>query len=286
MAYGDRRDGRLLRNIDGMHFICPIIYPNRCDNEAFISETIDLTNIDKYLKKKNKKNIEYKYNVFQIMVTAMLKILYLRPKMNYFIQNSNLYERFEKSASFVVKKEFADNGQEGLAFIYGKPEYTINDIHDKIYKIVHHERSGGSDGSSDMMDILNKLPRFLGKFIVHIIMFLDRKGMCPSFLVESDPYYSSVVLTNLGSIKLHSGYHHLTNWGTNSLFVAIGEIKKRPFVIKGKNVMKNSLDIGLTIDERIADGYYYSRTVRLLKYLLENPEELEKPLSKEVDYDK
>lgn len=285
MAFGDRRDGKLLKNIDGMHFICPIIYPKRCDNEAFISETIDLTNVDKYLKKKNKKGIEYKYNVFQIMVTAMLKVLYLRPKMNYFIQNSNLYERYEKTASFVVKKEFADNGKEGLAIIHAKDNYTIDDIHDQIYKIVSEERHGGSDTSTDFMEVFNKMPRILGKFIVHVIMFLDKKGFCPAALVESDPYYSSVVLTNLGSIQLHSGYHHLTNWGTNSLFVAIGEIKQRPFEVNGKMVNKNSLDIGLTIDERIADGYYYSKTVKLLKYLLENPSELEKPLSAEVNYD-
>jgi len=48
--------------------------------------------------------------------------------------------------------------------------------------------------------------------------------------------------------------------------------------------MKESIDIGLTIDERIADGYYYSKTVRLLRKLLENPELLELPLDEEVDY--
>lgn len=286
MAFGDRRDGKLLKDIDGMHFICPIIYPNRCDNEAFVSEIIDLTKVDEYLKKKNVKGIDYKYNVFQIVATACLKLLYLRPKMNYFIQNSNMYERYEKSISFVVKKEFKDNGSEGLAFVYGEPTNTINDIHEKINKIVHHERSGGTDGSSDFMDIFKKIPRPLSKFLVHIIMLLDKKGVCPAALVESDPYYSSIVLTNLGSIKLHSGYHHLTNWGTNSIFVAIGEVKERPFIENGKTVMKNSLDLGLTIDERIADGYYYSKTVKLLKYLIENPEELEKPLDAEVGYDK
>ena len=31
---GDRRDGRLLRELDSLHFITGIIYPNRCDNEA------------------------------------------------------------------------------------------------------------------------------------------------------------------------------------------------------------------------------------------------------------
>ena len=34
---GDRRDGTLLRDLDGMHFIVPLIYPNRCDIEAYSS---------------------------------------------------------------------------------------------------------------------------------------------------------------------------------------------------------------------------------------------------------
>ena len=53
----------------------------------------------------------------------------------------------------------------------------------------------------------------------------------------------------------------------------------------GAVTMRETLDLGLTVDERIADGYYYAKTVRLLKYLLEHPEELEKPLKEEVDYE-
>ncbi len=49
----------LLRNLDGMHFITPIIYPNRCDNEAYISETIDLTNMNAYLQKKNAQSVDF-----------------------------------------------------------------------------------------------------------------------------------------------------------------------------------------------------------------------------------
>ena len=92
-------------------------------------------------------------------------------------------------------------------------------------------------------------------------------------------------MKNLGSIQLHAGYHHLTNWGTTSVFCAIGEAKKRPFFDDDGTVhMRPSVDIGLTIDERIADGFYYSRTVQLLKKLLENPELLEKPLDEDVEY--
>lgn len=287
--FDKRKDGKLVKDIDGMHFFVPMLFPNRCDNEAFISERIDLTNVDKYLKKKNKTDHQYKYGLFLVITTAMLKVLYLRPKMNYFIQNNNLYERYEKTASFVVKKKFSDNAGEGLAIIKSKPEYTIDDIHDIMEKIIYSQRketSKESDTSSYYMNLLSKkLPRFISKLLARIVRWMDKHGIAPDAFVGSDPYYTSVLLSNLGSIKLHSGYHHLSNWGTNSIFVAVGEYKKRPFYDdKGNIKMKNSIDLGLTIDERIADGYYYSKTVALIKKLLENPELLELPLDEEVDY--
>lgn len=283
--WGDRKDGTLLRDLDSMHFIVPLLYPNRCDNEAFISEIIDLTKADAYLEKRNAEDPEYKYNLFQLVVTAMMKCLTLRPKMNRFIANKNVYQRNEVSSSFVVKKQFADHGAEALAFLHNKPEDTLDTIHQAIWKQVSFCRSDKVDASTDSMDLFNKMPRFVSKTIIAFIRFLDRHGWVPSSLIATDPYYSSVVLTNLGSIKLHSGYHHLTNWGTNSVFCAIGQKKLRPFYDdEGHITMKDSVDLGLTIDERIADGYYYSKTVQLLKTLLENPELLELPLNTEVDY--
>lgn len=283
---GDRKDGKLLRELDPMHFIVPLLYPNRCDNEAFISERIDLTNVNAYLEKRNRENPEYHYNVFQLIVTAVLKAVTLRPKMNRFIANKNTYQRNEVSASFVIKKMFSDHGEEALAFIHTKPGDSLEAIHNEIYRQVSSCREQNvTDRSSDNMDILNKMPRFLSKFLVRIICFLDRHGWVPSFLIATDPYYSSVVFTNLGSIKLRSGYHHLTNWGTNSVFVAVGVKKNRPFFDDDGNMtMRDSIDLGLTVDERIADGYYYSKTVRLVKKLLECPELLECPLSEEIEY--
>ena len=84
---------------------------------------------------------------------------------------------------------------------------------------------------------------------------------------------------------MDAGYHHMTNWGTNSVFCVIGMIKKRPFYDDDGNVtMRQSVNLSLTIDERIADGYYYAKTIRLLKHLIENPELLELPLETEVEY--
>lgn len=280
---GDRRDGVLLRDIDSMHFIMPLLYPNRCDNEAFISECIDLTAASAYLERKNAENPEYKYSLFQLIVTAMLKTVTLRPKMNRFIANRNMYQRNEVSAAFVVKKIFSDSGEEGLAFIHSSGEDNIESIHNEIYRQVSECRKDKKDSSSQSMDLFKKIPRPISRAAVRFICLLDRHGWVPQTLIATDPYYSSVVLTNLGSIHLHSGYHHLTNWGTNSVFCAVGERKLRPFRDENGNVeLRDSIDLGLTIDERIADGYYYSKTVRLLRQLLENPELLEAPLHEKV----
>ena len=195
---GDRPDGVLLRDLDSLHFITGIIYPNRCDNEAYISETIDLTSINAYLEKKNADHPPYRYNLFQLIVTALVKTITLRPKMNRFIVNSNFYKRKVVSAAFVVENEFADNGGEALAFLHTKDNDTLETIHQYIHDLVTQCRSDAVDSSTGVMDMLNKIPRFISKTAVRALMVLDRYGRIPADIIATDPYYSSVVISNLG----------------------------------------------------------------------------------------
>ena len=281
--WGDRRDAALVRKIDSMHYIMPLMYPNRCDNEAFLSETIDLTNAQAWLDRKNATGPEYKYNIFQLIVTAVLKTITLRPQLNRFYANYNLYQRNEVSAAFTIKKVFRDESDEGLAFIHAKPGDNVDSVHDEINRQVHYVRHEGKDQSTESMDILQKVP--FKKLLGVGARFLDRHGWMPQSVIATDPFQSSVVLANLGSIRLHAGYHHLTNWGTTSVFVVIGEIKNRKFEDEaGNEVWRKSVDLGLTVDERISDGFYCSRTIALLRWLLEHPELLERPLEEAVEF--
>ena len=69
------------------------------------------------------------------------------------------------------------------------------------------------------------------------------------------------------------------------MFVIIGETTQKPvFKADGSFELRDVLPVGITLDERIADGYYYAKTVRLLKKLIENPELLDRPANEEVDY--
>ncbi len=283
---GDRRDGVQIRDLDPMHILTPMMYPNRCDNEAFISERFDMAPIRAYCDKKNAEpGTLFTYTPFHVIAMAIVKILTLRPKMNRFVCRKLMYQRNEVSVSFVVKKLFSDDGAEGLAVIHAVDEDTVNTLHKKLYDQISFTKSENMDKSSEAMDIVSKFPVRLVRLFVSFIYFLDQRGKCPQGLIETDPYHTSCVLSNVGSIKLKSGYHHLTNWGTTSLFGLIGEIKNTIYIAEDGSIKtKETVDIGITVDERLADGYYYSKTVRLLKAILANPEVLELPMNQMIEY--
>ena len=304
---GDRRDATWIRDVDALHVIMPYIYPNRADNEAFIQETIELENINQYIDEKNRElfggaegreittasvggeasaETEEPYKFFYVLLAAIVKTITLRPKMNRFIKGGRMYQRDDLSLAFVVKKKFSDNGAEALAFIKFDENTTIEDIRKKISAEIHACRSEKADNTTDKMDMLNRLPRPILRFVMWILHKLDECGKVPDSLIKADPNHASCFITNLGSIGLKAGYHHLSNWGTNSLFVIVGEKKMSPvFDENGNMEMKETLELGLTLDERIADGYYYAKTVKLLKHLLHNPQLLETPAKEEVDYE-
>ena len=140
MAFGDRPDGYLLRDIDPMHIIMPLVWPDRADNEAFIFERLDCSAVDAYLEAKNAAAREaegnpedfFKYTMFHFVVAVMMKTMILRPKLNYFIANKRMYQHKELSGAFTIKKKFADNAEEGLAVFKAKPEDTIDTVRDFI----------------------------------------------------------------------------------------------------------------------------------------------------------
>ena len=102
--WGDRWDGYRVRGLDPVHVMMPYIFGSRIENEAVLGEVFDLTEVDKYLAAKNAGNPDFKYTLFHVLLTAMAKTLYLRPKMNRFICNGNMYQRNEVSAAFHMPK--------------------------------------------------------------------------------------------------------------------------------------------------------------------------------------
>jgi len=288
--FGDRHDGKRIRKLDSMHAYMPYLLPNRTDNEACLNDYIDMTELEKIIAEKNSNSPEFKYTVFHYVLAALGKTIALRPKMNYFYQGHRLYERNRISFAFTAKRKFDDRSEEALAIM----KYDVNDersaadqMYEKVKKFVTKIRKNDeTDGATDIMGTLVKFPRFIVRFITFVLNRLEYHGWLPKDMLDCDPYHCTVFVSNLGSIKSTASYHHLANWGTNSLFVIIGEIKNRPvFDAAGNMTMKRMMPLGFTVDERIADGFYFAKSFKLLKYLLEHPSLLELPSDAPVDYE-
>ena len=209
------------------------------------------------------------------------RMLRERPLMNRFIQGYVMYERDEISLSFVVKRRFADGAEESLMVLVPKDSDTLDDISKKIVGEVSETRkSEHSTGGIDaVLDAFAALPRIVLIVAIRIIRWLDFWGINPKVLTDGDPNYSTILCANLGSIKAPAVYHHLNNYGTNSIMVTIGTIhKEKKIMPDGSEQIRDLVDFGVTLDERIADGFYFARSLKLIQYIFENPEMLEKPL--------
>ena len=267
-----RKDAVEIKSSDPFHSIVPYVMPKRTEAEVSSTETFDITKLLKYIEKKNKiKGNEYK--LFHCVCYAIAKTIYLRPKMNIFIAGKKYWQRNDITLSFVAKQKFDDKSDEVLMFMKTEPEWTIKNISKTILGDVSKARKQSGNDLDKTMSFIGKLPRFLLTFIFFVISRLEYHGLMPDSLSKGDPNYSTVLLSNLGSIGAGAPYHHLSNYGTCSIMTTIGTY------IKDTAKKKTILPVTFNFDERIADGFYFAKSLKITRYILEHPEELEKPIS-------
>ena len=264
------------------------LLPNRTDCEVFMKDSFDVTELLPYLEKKNALHPEYKTTVFHALIMCAARMIRERPKMNRFIQGRRMYERYEISLSFVCKRRFQDNGEESLMFFVPKEDETLDSLSSRIAGEVQETRKSevATGGVDALLDGFAKIPRLLLMLIVRIIRYLDFWGINPKFLTDGDPNYSTILLSNLGSIQAPAVYHHLNNYGTNSIMATIGTIHKEERIMPdGSKQIRDVVEIGATLDERIADGFYFARSLKLVKYICAHPEMLDQPLCEPSGFD-
>ena len=285
--FGDRRDGRRVK-APSLQTIMAYILPKRTECEVCCQDKFDVTELMKYIEKKNLSHPEYKTTIFHCFVTAIARLIKERPLMNRFIQGYRMYERFEISISFLAKRRFADGAEEALMFFIPEDDDTIDSISHRIYGDVRETRNSehATGGIDEVIDKFAALPRFLLIIIVRIIRWLDFWGKNPKALTDGDTNYSTCLMSNLGSIQCPSVYHHLNNYGTNSFMVTIGTLHKEEILMgDGTKQIRDVVDFAATLDERIADGFYFAKSLRLVKYIFKHPELLDKPLGEPSEFD-
>lgn len=284
----DRYDGWYVSGLDSMHVMMPYLFGERTRNEAVLGEAFDLTEVNRYIQEKNASGPDFKYTWFHFIVAALAKTILLRPKMNYFITGHRFYERKYIRISFVVKRQLDEKSEELQAnFLLDKDGGSpMEQVHDYVRGYVTKVRKEDKTvGISNALNIVRNLPRPLFRLMAWALRRMEYHGIYPKGLAKDDPCYASVFVSNLGSIKLHADYHHLFDWGNNSFFIVINEKEKSPvFHEDGTFELHDTIKLGFTIDERIADGTYFAKSIRLMRHIFAHPELLDEPAANTIEF--
>ena len=124
--------------------------------------------------------------------------------------------------------------------------------------------------------ILLKVPGLVG-FGVGAFKFLDKWGLLPKKVIDASPFHNSLVVTNLASIRTNHIFHHVYEFGTSSVFIAMGNMREVPKKVKGEIVFEHCMPMGIVMDERICSGSYFARVFTVFKKYMTHPELLELP---------
>ena len=285
MKYGG---AHRVKNVPGLSQISIDLKPDRSVSDVYIDQRMDLTELSKYIERKKKEDAGVTY--FHAFLTAIAKTVYNRPKLNYFIANRHIYEHDKIVLSFVAKVSFDDHAEEMMVMIPIERNDDIFTIGKKIRDKVdsfRKKKTGdiNKEGANSAIDILGKIPNFIRVPLIGALKWTDKKGILPSSLAKDNLYYSTMIVSNLGSIGCGAIHHNITDFGNSSSLLTMGEIEDKEVIKDGKKEVRKICEWGMNFDERIADGYYFAKSAKVLQYFLSHPKELEKPVGEKLEID-
>ncbi len=267
-----RADGRRLKDTDPMYRVAAHIMDKRVDSMNMITIDIPYSPMQAYINKKRKEGINISH--MALVIAAYVRTMAEYPELNRFVVNKKVYTRNEIAVGMVVLKSLKDhNGT--MSKMYFEADNTVFEVNDIINTYVAENQEAPENNKTEK--IIKFLLSFPGLLTVGVKLFkfLDKHGLLPKFIIEMSPFHMSLGITNLASIRTNHIYHHCYEFGTTSIFMAMGNMREVPKRKGDEIVFERCLPIGVTMDERICSGSYFATAFKTLKKYLANPELLE-----------
>lgn len=276
-----RSDGKKLKKLDVEYLVAAHVMDKRTDAMNMIHLDIPIEPMRKYMNQKRKEGKHY--NHLTLVIAAMIRAMAEYPALNRFVVNKRIYARNELAVGMVVLKGGKLDGVGTASKMKFEPTNTIDEVNDIINNYIEVNRSTEEVNATDKVaNFLCSVPGLL-RVAVNVAKWLDKHNLCPKALIEASPFHCTIMLTNLASIKTNYIYHHIYNFGTVSLSLAMGQPHDVLVSKKGEIALQRCLPIGLVMDERIASGAYFAMAFRKFAKYLEDPSVLELPPEKVVE---
>ena len=281
---GDRSEGRLLRSIPGFAKFIPFIMPQRNDRCIHYEESFEISDVDRRLRKlrvEGHKGI----GILHFIIAAYIRAVSMLPGVNRFVVGRRIYARNNIEVVMTVKRSLSVDDTETTIKVVFEPTDTIFDVHRKMEeKIQEIKTSDENNGTEDFADACAKLPRFILRFAIAMLRVMDYFGWIPQSLLDVSPFHGSMIITDLGSLRIGPVYHHIYNFGTLPVFIAFGaKYHKYELNRHGQVEDHKYIDTKLVLDEGIVDGHYYAQLLQAFRYMFQHPEIVETPPSKVVE---
>ena len=275
-----RSDGKPVKDVGPMYLLAPYIMTERSDSMNMIEVTANYDAVHEYVLKKRREGLKLSH--MAVVMAAYVRTVSQFKALNRFVVRSRIYAHKDLSVAMVVLRPGDRDGSMGkIKFdLYD----TIYDVNQKIEKYVEENSSAESNtGLDKLMKAIISLPGLM-RFLVWLIRKADRFGLLPKAICDVSPFHETMVFTNLASIKTNHIYHHIYNFGTCNMIMAMGNTVERPHKSGGEIVLAKEIPFGVVMDERIADGHYFAEAFAQMKKYLLNPSLLETP-PENVEYD-
>ena len=274
---GDRKDGRLIRSISPYSKFVPFIMPQRNDRLVNYEESFEITKADRFLRALRQDDAYKGIGLLHFIIAAYVRCLCSLPGINRFIAGRRIYARNSIEVIMTVKKEMSINAEETSVKVRFEPTDTIYDVYRKMKAATDEVKSGsGEPNDTDQFaDTIARLPRFLIRFALAVLRIGDYFGWLPASLLDMSPFHGSMIVTDLGSLRIGPVYHHIYNFGTLPLFLAFGaKYHKYEITDAGKVEKCKYIDMKMVLDEGICDGHYYAQFLQAFRYIFQHPEML------------
>jgi hypothetical protein len=279
IVFTRRRDATYVRDLPAFRRIVPYLMRTRTESAVYFPQKIEVDGLLAWLEETNAGRPESeRITLFHVLVTAIARALRLRPELNRFIVGRRTYQHDEISIAFIVKTAMTEEAPETEVRLVFTGEETVEEVRDLVESAVQHKRAtlGGKD--DQLVDLFAPGPRPVLDLVARLVARLDYHNALPAFLQDAIPLYTSVYLVNVGSIGIDPPFHHLYEYGSASVFVAIGAVRKEPVVDeRGEVVARNCLNAVYTLDERATDGFYFARAAEVFRRLVADPALLARP---------
>lgn len=282
--FGDRKEGRLLRSLPAFAKFVPFIMPTRNDACNQYEESFEVSDVDRRLRKLRVDG--YKgIGILHFIIAAYIRGVSMLPGMNRFVVGRRIYARDNIEVVMTVKRSLAIDATETTIKVVFEPTDTIFDVYRKMNeKIDEIKTVEGNNNTEDVAEAMCKVPRFLLRFALTILRIMDYFGWLPQSLLDASPFHGSMIITDLGALRIGPIYHHIYNFGTLPVFISFGA-KRHAYELDrhGNMVDRKYVDCKFVMDERTVDGHYYAQFLQAFRYICQHPEIVETPPSKVVE---